>query len=300
MAHFPDYIRARLVNNGYETVKQDGDDLFMRTPDNKLVWILYLSETVDASSISAEGIRRALEFPGYLLVVAHDSLIPQEIESREKTPMWLRTLHGLYMGRVYTWNGRFLYGLHFDWETGDINESGAMQPDDLLLVETGTWLRGWPGTYRLARFYDKAWWVNAGEDDYFNARRQAADDAYNSGYAGGRDNYQQQYQNEWRPPEQEPPKQRYGYHYQNKDDASSHSGYRSGKGNTYEQPKPPPKQEPLRDFVKEFMVCKNKTEVKALYRKLAREHHPDLNPGKDTTAVMQSINAAYARAERMF
>lgn len=34
--------------------------------------------------------------------------------------------------------------------------------------------------------------------------------------------------------------------------------------------------------------------VKRAYRRLARSHHPDLNPGPDAAARMQALNAAYA------
>src|SRR5574337_1382638 len=34
-------------------------------------------------------------------------------------------------------------------------------------------------------------------------------------------------------------------------------------------------------------------EVKKAYRKLARKHHPDLNPSKDAQSRMQEINEAY-------
>jgi hypothetical protein len=178
-----------------------------------------------------------------------DSLIPTEITSRQDTPMWLRTLHGLYMGRVYAWNGRQLYGLHFDYDAGEINESGVIVPDELLLVEHDTWLRGWTDTYKLGRFYDKAWWTNsAGQYDY--------------GYERAR---QQQ---------------------------SRQQGYNARQERTYYAP-PQPTQV-RRDFMREFAQAGSPSAVKALYRALAKEFHPDLS-GYDTTAEMTAINLAYER-----
>ena len=37
----------------------------------------------------------------------------------------------------------------------------------------------------------------------------------------------------------------------------------------------------------------NLEEIKRAYRRLSKKWHPDMNPGKDTTAIMQDINEAY-------
>ena len=37
----------------------------------------------------------------------------------------------------------------------------------------------------------------------------------------------------------------------------------------------------------------DKKEIKSAYKKLAKKYHPDLNPGKDTTAQMKEINKAH-------
>ena len=34
-------------------------------------------------------------------------------------------------------------------------------------------------------------------------------------------------------------------------------------------------------------------EIKSAYRKLAKQYHPDANPGEDTTEKFQEINRAY-------
>ena len=39
-------------------------------------------------------------------------------------------------------------------------------------------------------------------------------------------------------------------------------------------------------------------QAKAAYREMARKHHPDRNPGIDTTLRMQVINDAYLRINR--
>ena len=266
MSEFIPYIRQRLEASGY-TCKRPAspNDLYVSTPEKQEVWIAYLSYEV-----TPEQIRRCFDVPGYVLFVVDEKLMPAEIVDRDSTPMWLRVLHGLYMGRVYTWNGRHLYGLHFDYDTGDVSESAAIQPDELLLVETGTWLRGWPGTYRLARFFDKQWWNEQTAWDNEYARQQSSS---RQSYEQARDSYQEQAR-------------------KRQDKFNEDFGL------------PPIKRRPAtdnkRDFMREFMACADAAAAKSLYKKLAKEFHPDLNPGKDTTVEMQQLNLAWEKAERMF
>lgn len=256
-----DHLRIQLTNNYYSFSHVTDNDALFTAPDGQRAWVSYVDK-----EITPDNIRRALEFSGHVLFIVDEKLIPDEIESRKATPYWLRVLHGLYMGRIYVWNGRYLFALHFDYDSGDVNESGIIQPDALLFVETGTWLKGWSGIYRLARFYDRAFW----SEDAGNYSRSSYDQA--------RD------------------------YYQRRDDASKHGGYYSGQGNTYDDPRanqPPPKQEtPKRDWLKEFLNCGSLAAAKQHYRKLALEFHPDRS-GSETTADMQLINAAWDKAQRL-
>ena len=49
-------------------------------------------------------------------------------------------------------------------------------------------------------------------------------------------------------------------------------------------------------MMKWFKDCETLEDVKALYKKLARALHPDCNPGKDTTADFQAMQAEYEKA----
>lgn len=280
MPEFTDYIRQRLENYGYRCKQQSAYDVFMSV-DNKPIWICYLN-----AALEPEQIRRCFDYPGHVLFVVDEKLIPQEIKDRDSTPMWLRVIHGLYMGRIYVWNGRYLFGLHFDYDSGDVSESGIIQPDELLLTETGTWLRGWTGIYKLARFYDRAWWTDFNDPE--SAGRQET-------------HYYEQ---------QSPPRHEYTYNHDGgKQQSSARTEYEQARDRyqkaqrereqTYQTPwtQPPFKQSEnaKRDFMREFAQAGSPSAVKALFRKLAKEFHPDLNPGVDTTEQMQEINRAYEK-----
>lgn len=47
-----------------------------------------------------------------------------------------------------------------------------------------------------------------------------------------------------------------------------------------------------------FKSCTTIAEVKAMYKQLAKQYHPDLSTF-DTTAIMQQINAEYAKAIKL-
>lgn len=251
MQKFTDFMAQNLTRGGYTVIDKSDQDVFAWSPvDGKPIWVCYLT-----AEISPEQIRRSFDFKGYILYVVDDKLIPQDITDRTSTPMWLRVIHGLYMGRVYTWNGRFLYGLHFDYEAGVINESGILTPDRLLLLDSDTLLRGWNDTYRIARMMDKAWWASEQRNQYYhNGGWQQSGGKWEYTGAAGK-GYSKTYDTPWAKQESAPPKQR--------------------------------------DFKAEFRACKGEAEAKTLYKQLAKQYHPDLNLDTDTTLIMQQINAAW-------
>jgi len=265
---FIDYISNRLQNNGYRIKQKSAGDLFLseQAEGSSKVWVCYLTD-----ELTPEEIRRCFDFDGHVLFVVKESLIPAEIKSRDETPIWLRVLHGLYMGRIYVWNDRHLFGLHFDYISGDVSESGVIQPDELLLVDTDTWLRGWTGVYKLARFYDRQWWsdIYSQYQQREHAREQKQSNARTE-YERARDNYQSQ---------------------QRERAQQSQSKY--DWGDPYKTARE--KQVAAPDFMMQFARAGSPSAVKALYRELAKKFHPDLNPGVDTTVEMQAVNAAYER-----
>lgn len=207
MQKLTDYMRQRLTIAGWEIQRVTDTDLNVRQwilgDKSVKVWVYYADKP-----LTPEEIRRCFEFDGHLLFVVDAKLIP-DITARETTPMWLRVLHGLYLGRVYTWNGKGINGLHFDYDQGEIEESGYISINDLQLEETGTWLKGWTGTYKLAFCGERVWW-NARSEKHGRDDTYAGDSGFKS--AGWqewaervrRKQWEDMFYGEWPPPEQPP------------------------------------------------------------------------------------------------
>ena len=58
----------------------------------------------------------------------------------------------------------------------------------------------------------------------------------------------------------------------------------------------------MSDYYAVLMVAHDadREAVRAAYRKMAREYHPDLNDSPDSTSKMQEINEAYERIMQQF
>lgn len=280
-----EYMSDRLKNHGYIVHHQTAHDLLVAeqsayTAERQQTWVFH----VDAP-ITPEDIRRCFDFKGHLLFIVDEKLIPDEITDRDSTPMWLRVLHGLYLGRVYVWNGRGVYGIHFNYETGDISESPFIPIEDLRCQETGTWLKGWPGTYNLAFLGDWAWWTDSPPRHQYtynaDGGKQSYSTAGDSGYqSAGYQDYKQQREKAQRT------------RYDSSGFAYDPNDWPGGKPPA--PPKPPPSKT---DYLSQFMACGSLDAVKKLYRKLGREFHPDVNKADNATQVMQEINAAYEKAK---
>lgn len=52
----------------------------------------------------------------------------------------------------------------------------------------------------------------------------------------------------------------------------------------------------FKDYYQILSIAQNATseEIKKAYKTASMKYHPDRNPGKDTTSMMQDINEAYA------
>lgn len=255
-------LATRLGLNGYEFKRITENDAFFTSPEDDKAWVSYVDKP-----LTKDNLKRAFEYAGHVLFIVDEKLIPDVIESREATPDWLRVLHGVYMGRIYVWNGRVVYSVHFDWATGDVQESAPIQIDSLMFMTVDTWLKIFPGMYRIARFWDMAFWTDA------NAGRQQRQRTY--------DEYQRARQ-------------------QQRDQQERQEYYRGGAGAWQEekQQQPPKEKSAGRDWLKEFLNCGTLAAAKKHYRALALEFHPDRS-GSDTTADMQAINTAWDKAQRM-
>ncbi len=178
-----------------------------------------------AAEISANEIRSHFEGTGCptLFLVHADLIERQTFEPQE----YLLVLHALYYGRVYAYDDvGDLWAVHFRVR----GKKGRRAPDwqrvsaaswDFLTTETDCLLTWFPGTFSIARFYDRAWWV----------KRE------------GSGSYSVRFDSPW--------------------------------------------------AILGIAPSASRRDVKAAYRRLARQWHPDLNASPDATERMQEINRAY-------
>lgn len=195
-------------------------------------------------------------------------------------PQWVKVLHAIYYGRVYVFNDlqEHISACHFDWAADTRRCSEAIDITGILFTDTDCKLRDFPGLFHIARFYDRAFWKEQAapppppkrprskqappkQEDVFEAFRKAYQKAYED----------RQYQHQR--------KADYEQRYEQKYNA----GYRPSSDDKWLQG---------------FMSTGDLAAARALYKQLAKEWHPDLNPGKpQALETMQAINIAFDRVK---
>lgn len=209
---------------------------------------------------------------------------------------------------MYVWHGRGdLQALHFDWDKHEANYSESIAVEKIILTETDSLLRDYPGHFKIARFNDHAFWK--GPRPTPNARQQAKEDA--------RRQKEQYYKQEefWRDEfkrsqYQQPPPHNYNQQPPpNVGDAFRDAfnrifeeemrRQRARQQQTYNQ-RPNRYSAPTGDqWFTLMMQGGTKEEARRVYKDLAKQHHPDVNKADDATATMQAINRAYDQVMRI-
>lgn len=222
--------------------------------------------------ITADEIRKLFESHNEPILFVVDAHLFDDQSVIDDPPLWMRALHAIYYGRIYTWSDWGIFvAYHFDWQTKTIQFSEPLELEGILFTDTDCKLRDFPGVFHIARFYDKAFWKEQPaqepppkrekkqrkpyeESDVFKAFRRAFEEQMRRAQQRDQQTYNQ------RP-------NRYNIATDDK-------------------------------WLQGFMSTGNLATARAMYKQLAKEWHPDLNPGKpEALETMQLINIAFDKVK---
>ena len=250
-----------------------------------------------------EYIRRVFDtIPAPVLFIVDEKVVRHVTTGN--APLWLRALHAIYYGRVYVWtegNSKqgSMFATHFDWNSNRVMHSDEIEVDGILFDQTQSKLRDFPGTFKIARFYDRAFWKDDAkappkrDTPKYETWEEYTRKAYNSTdwtkQSHSNPNYSQKQSD-----------------FPNQDDINevfkrAFREHMRNYGYDYAPPKSSPRQQPTGDkWLQGFMSTGSLASAKTLFKQLAKEWHPDLNPGKpEALETMKAINIAFEKAEEI-
>ncbi len=229
-----------------------------------------------------------------LFVVNESLVIAHQLEYTtlsKAPPLWLRALHAIYYGRIYTWMPahRVIQALHFDWDNKRAWYSEAIEIDRVILTETDSLLRDYPGHFKIARFSDRAFWK--GERPQKPPKRDSKKSTPNENF-WQQEFWKHQYET---PPKQERPETIYEMFERLKREEMRRR--QAQQQHTYNQ-RPNRYNPPSGDeWFTRLMGDGDLEGAQKIYRELAKQYHPDVNREPGALEIMQKINAAYDRVK---
>lgn len=274
MAFFDDWFTEKVIESGYKQIYRD--DLTTH------IWMTFQNGYDELSKdlfhvvylrhyITPEFIRQsfAAHHDEHVLFVVDERVIAS---IKTDMPIWIRALHAIYYGRIYVYRDLLenISALHYDWDKKWGTFSEPIDIDGILFTDTDCKLKDFPGIFHIARFYDKAFWTesNSNKQTPNNPRNRqhkpppSAEDVFRD--------FREAFERNKR-------------HYQTYHD--------------YEpvQPRYAPKDDKWLDL---FIASGSIEAARAKYRELAKQFHPDLNPGSsEALSTMQAINIAFDKAK---
>lgn len=304
MTTFDHYIVGRLRHIGYglEAIGEKPAGITMEfkglgaTGFANTFAVVYLRQA--SSEAAADHIRAVFEYHKKPVLFVVDESLVEVIKAAIPTekiapPLWFRALHAIYYGRVYVWRGRDeIQALHVDWDKREATYGETIEISKIVLTETDSLLRDYPGRFQIARFNDRAFWKG---DRKAPPKRNSKQRTQAEGY------WQEEFRRNESTANQKPPP--------NAGDAFREAFKRifeeemrrqqAQRQYTHYQ-RPYRYDQPAGDqWFRMMMEGGTKEEAKRVYRQLGLQYHPDHNKNADATATMQAINNAYEKVMRV-
>jgi len=305
MDKFAYYIKNELERIGY-VAQSIGEKPAGVTVEFKTLtgsdhfFVVYIRQAIQ----DPELIRQVFTFHNIPILFVVDS---EQVEAHiqnytvngKAPPLWLRALHAIYYGRIYTWFAykREIQALHFDWDKKIAVFSEPISIDRVILTETDSLLRDYPGHFKIARFSDRAFWK--GERPQKPPKRDSKKSSPNEGFWKEEWNRWSERVNNtsW---DTKPPPHTAESIYEMFERLKREEMRRrqSQQQQTY-NPRPPRYTPSGDEWFTRLMGGGDLAGAKKIYKALARQYHPDVNKDPTALEIMQKINAAYDRVKEI-
>lgn len=290
---FPAWIIPKFEQIGYEQTAIEIRAKFVEINFSQPSGIVKFTVVYIHAEVDEQFIRNVFEtrYEPILFVVSKHLIMPLDFVINP--PLWFRVLHAIYYGRVYMWEDDNLCvrALHVEYakremQWQDVDVSG------ILFTDTDCKLRDFPGLFHIARFYDKAFWKEQTEPPPKRERKPPHSNA-------NEEFWREQFRKASWETEPKTGKQRAEDVFRDFREAFERNKQQYEARQDYSPPRST--YTPTGDkWLQGFMSTGNLATARAMYKQLAKEWHPDLNPGKsEALETMQAINIAYARAKEI-
>lgn len=270
----------------FKSISQSVDDTFH---------VMYIRQPPDNSD-EVKGVFDFYKKP-MLFVIDHQAMADDLlafVQHGKALPLWIRALHAIYYGRIYTWfaSERTIKSLHFDWDKHDTAYSEAIEIDRVILTETDSLLRDYPGHFKIARFSDRAFWK--GERPQKPPKREQRNGPTYEEWI--REEFKR-YQGYGHTPPRPPPEAESIYEMFERLKREEMRRRQSQQQQTYNQR--PNRYASTNDKWLIMLLAEGTLDgAKKKFRELAHQYHPDkAGDSPEVIETMQLINAAYAKAK---
>lgn len=295
MSNFAEWFEERMSNiNYHQTGYMDNDECTWiqfksgSFNDDRMFHVFYAKKPLTEAIIRTTFAMKNEP----ILFVIDDTLLPND---KNNAPDWIRALHAIYYGRIYTWwRNLRISGVHYDWH----NNKTTVSPtpiDGIHFEHVESKLKAFPGNYYVAMFGDRAFWKQ-------EQPKKEPKESWQERAKKYREEWEQTTKNHYERQSHSNPNysnKSSDYEDLNEEIRAKFNEYMNS--NPYEDMKRRTSQRYTPQGDKWFMMlveCGSLVEAKKKYKQLALEYHPDRNT--EGLETMQAINAAWDKVREYY
>ena len=290
----PKLSKVGFTLQGFPQVSEELTWYEFNTSNGERFDVLYLIKELTSDEL--QGLFDSEDEP--VLFIVANSLVQQFTLMNEK-PLWLRALHAIYYGRVYTFNGMTINALHFEWGAGRHSYSEPISVIGISFTFIDSLLKDFPGRFNIARFNDKPFWKEQGAKKPKGETPKQRSDKWREEWEQATSGYTKT-DYEWH--QQEKKQHKKTAEELNEEIRRAFEEHmRRYNADTWNYP-PCPRQQATGDkWFNELVQTGSLEAARTKYKELAKQYHPDLHVGDSSVlATMQDINAAFDKVKAYY